>query len=260
MGHSLRRAGWFPASGAAKYSHLISDSQFCYLECPFFRDNFPAGKWVGGRRPIRRKPELCPKNGICHMNRSTLNAMPMRTGVLINLTAVTVTTASILATGCSGTGSPSTAVQPEATVTAGLPHGTSAAAAPVPARLTMAQARAEYSEISAPFNAAVTVVNHDARAGVTWSKFKADVLAVVAANKTWERKIRAVRWPLRVQPYVDAMLKTEVPAEIQCDQAMAATGSLQGAANVFSDDHSCKDSTANADKIREILNLPPTIS
>jgi hypothetical protein len=184
----------------------------------------------------------------------------MRTGVLTNLTAITVTAASILATGCSGTGSSSTAAQPEATVTAATLHNTWAAAVPVPARLTMAQARTEYDKISAPFNAAVTVFNNDAHAGVTWSRFEADVLAVVAANRTWERKIRAMRWPLLVQPYVNAMLRTEVPAEIRCDQAMAAAGSLQGAANVFSDDHSCRDSTVNADKIRKILNLPPTIS
>jgi hypothetical protein len=198
------------------------------------------------------------------MDRSTLNAMPMRTGVLISLTTITVTTASILATGCSGTGSQSTAAQPEATVTAGTvtagtTRSTPATAAPVPARLTMAQARTEYSKVSAPFNAAVMAVNNDAHAGAAWSTFKADVLTVVAANRTWERKIRAIRWPLRVQPYVDAMLKTEVPAEIRCDQAMAAAGGLQGAADVFSDDRACKDSTVNADKIRKMLNLPPTI-
>lgn len=199
------------------------------------------------------------KNDISNMSRSTLNAMPMRTGVLINLTAVIVTASSILATGCSSTGSPSTAAQPEATVTAGSSHSTSATAVPVPARLTMAQARAEYSKISVPFNLAVAAFNHDTHTGVTWSKFKAAALAVVAANKTWEQKIRALRWPLQVQPYVDTMLKTEVPAEIQCDQAMADARSLQGAASVFNDEHFCKDSPAIADKIRTILNLPPTI-
>jgi hypothetical protein len=147
------------------------------------------------------------------------------------------------------------AVPTQATLAAGTGHSTPA----TPARLTMAQARTEYSKISAPFNAAVAEVNKDARNGTTWTKFRADVLAVVATNKTWEQKIRAVHWPLRIQPYVDAMLKTEVPAEIQCDQAMAASGSLQGAADVFSKDHACKDSTVNADTIRKILNLPPTI-
>jgi hypothetical protein len=61
------------------------------------------------------------------------------------------------------------------------------------------------------------------------------------------------------QPYIDAMLKTEVPAEIGCDQAMAAAGSLRSAANVFSSDGACRDSTTNADTSRKMLNLPPTI-
>lgn len=189
------------------------------------------------------------------MGSSTLNAMPKRKRALISLAAVTVTAVSLLATGCSASGSLSTAAQPEATVTASAAH-----TAPAPlARLTMTQARTEYSQISAPFNAAVAAVNTDARNGTTWDKFRSDVLAVVATNQTWQRKVRAVRWPLRIQPYVDAMLKTEVPAEIQCDQAMAAAGSLQGAAGVFTNDHACKDSTVNADKIRKILNLPATI-
>lgn len=182
--------------------------------------------------------------------------MPNRTAVRIALAAVAVTAASLLTTGCVTAGSGSSSARQEATVTAGTPHSTPA---PSPARLTMAQARAEYSKLSAPFNAAVTTVNKDAHAGTTWDKFRTDVLAVVAANKTWERKIRAVRWPLQIQPYVDAMLKTEVPGEIQCDQQMADAGSLQGAADVFSNNHACKGSTVNADKIRKLLNLPPAI-
>ena len=187
--------------------------------------------------------------------------MPKPPAVRISLVAVTVTAASLLTTGCVtvGAGSPSAqqSAQQEATVTAGTtPHSTPA---PSPARLTMAQARTEYRNISAPFNAAVTTVNTDAHEGTTWDKFRSDVLAVVAANKTWERKIRAVRWPLQIQPYVDAMLNNEVPGEIQCDQAMADAGSLQGAADVFSNNHACRGSTVNADKIRKLLNLPPTI-
>ena len=185
------------------------------------------------------------------MKRSTLNAMPIRTGVSFALAAA-VTAVSLLAAGCSTGG-----YAPLARVT--ISADIALSAPPSPMRLTMAQARTEYSQISAPFNAAVATVNADARDGTTWNKFRADVLTVVAANETWDEKIRAVRWPLQIQPYVDAMLKTEVPSEIQCDQAMAAAGSLQGASGVFSSDHACRDSTVNADKIRKLLNLPPTI-
>jgi hypothetical protein len=161
----------------------------------------------------------------------------------------------LLATACSGPGAP-TAVPLQVVTPATSAARSAPAATP---RLTLAQARAEYSTISAPFNAAVVTVNQDARNGTTWGKFKADVLAAAAANQTWARKVRAVRWPLRLQPYVDAMLKTEVPAEIQCYNAMAGAGSLQGAAAAFSGDRTCRDSTATADKIRSILHLPPTI-
>jgi len=128
-----------------------------------------------------------------------------------------------------------------------------------PARLTIAQARIKYRDISAPYNAAVTAINTDAHEGTTWSTFKADLQTAVAANEAWERQIRATRWPLVIQPLIDTMLKTEIPAEISCDQAMISAGSLEGAGTTFSDDPSCKDSPATADKIRQILSLPPTV-
>ena len=161
----------------------------------------------------------------------------------------------LLATACSGAGSP-TAVPLHVVTPATSAARSAPAAAP---RLTLTQARAEYSKISAPFNASVATVNQDARNGATWDKFKADVLAAAAANRTWARKIRAVRWPVQIQHYVDAMLKTEVPAEIRCYSAVAAAGSLQGAAVAFSGDSACRDSPGTADKIRSILHLPPTI-
>lgn len=167
------------------------------------------------------------------------------------LSAVVVAVTGVLAAGCAGGGSFSSAEQLRTPVTVRVPV--------LSARLTMGQARTAYSRISAPFNAAVAVVNADARNGTTWSKFKTDVLAAVTANKTWERRIRTERWPHKIQPYIDAMLKTEVPAEISCDQAMAGAGSLQRAADVFSGDGACRDSTKNADTIRRMLNLPPTI-
>ena len=161
----------------------------------------------------------------------------------------------LVATACSGAGSPAAVPLQVVTPTASAAHSARAAAP----RLTLAQARVEYSRLSVPFNAAVATVNQDARNGTTWTKFKTDVLAAAAANRIWARKVRAVRWPVQVQHYVNTMLKTEVPAEIHCYNAMAAAGSLQGAAAAFSGDSFCRDSTATADKIRSILHLPPTI-
>jgi hypothetical protein len=181
--------------------------------------------------------------------------MPTRDSTATKRAAVMVAGVTCLvATACSG------AVSPTAVPLQVITPATSAArGAAATSRLTLAQARAEYSKISAPFNAAVATVNPDARDGTPWSKYKADVLAAAAANQTWARKVRAVRWPAGVQPYIDAMLKTEVPAEIQCYSAMAAAGSLQRAAAAFSGDSFCRDSTATADKVRSILHLPPTI-
>lgn len=163
------------------------------------------------------------------------------------------------AAGCSSTSSLSAAhlsvVSPSAHQSVTVPSAPSVAP-----RLTLAQARTEYEKVSAPFNAAVATVNADAKKGVTWSTFHADLLNAVATNKTWAQRVKAQRWPASVQPLVDTMLKSEVPAEIGCDQKMADSGSLQGAANVFNGDADCKDSPAIADKIRKILGLPATIS
>lgn len=120
----------------------------------------------------------------------------------------------------------------------------------------MVQARAAYTRIALPFNAAVAAVNRDVADGAPWSRFRSDTLAVVRADRAWARHMRAERWPPRVQRYVTAMLRTDIPAEIRCDQAMAAAGSLQAATTVFNTSPDCKDHTANEDKIRRMLHLP----
>jgi hypothetical protein len=130
----------------------------------------------------------------------------------------------------------------------------------VPARLTMAEAKVRYDKISAPFNAAVATLNKDAKAGPTWSQFHTDLLNAVSANETWVGEIKGVRWPLKMQPLIDSMLKTEIPDEISCDQKMASAGGLEAAASVFNGDAICRDNPATADKIRTMLGLPPTIS
>jgi hypothetical protein len=162
------------------------------------------------------------------------------------------------AAGCSSTSSLSAAHLSDVTPSAQAATASSSAPATAP-RLTLAQAKTEYEKISAPYNAAVTTVNADAKKGVTWPAFHADLLNAVATNKTWVQQIKAQRWPTSVQSLIDSMLKTEVPAEINCDQSMADSGSLQGAANVFSDNSACKDSPATADEVRKILGLPATI-
>lgn len=189
--------------------------------------------------------------------------MPIRDPNVIKRAAVATTAAvSVLAgaTACASSGSPTAAMASAVSPAVVIPTAAATRSAPAtPPRLALAQARTTYSTLSGPFNAAVATLNQDAKSGTTWSKFKADLLAAVATNQTWARQVRAVRWPLQVQSLIDSMLKSEIPAEITCDQTMAAAGSLQGAANVFNDDATCKDSPATADKVRQILNLSPTI-
>lgn len=68
--------------------------------------------------------------------------------------------------------------------------------------------------------------------------------------------MRAERWPPRVQRYVTAVVRTDIPAEIRCDRAMAAAGSLHAATTVFNSRPDCKDHTTDEDKIRKMLQLP----
>jgi hypothetical protein len=166
---------------------------------------------------------------------------------LAALAAVTIA----LAAGCSATGQ-TPGKQSSTTLPATPGHTANALAR----RLTMAQARAAYNRIARPFNAAVAVVNRDVASGAPWSRFRADTLAVVRADRAWARRMRAELWPPRVQRYVTAMLRTDIPAEIRCDRAMAAAGSLQAATTVFNSRPDCKDHTTNEDSIRKMLHLP----
>jgi hypothetical protein len=175
-----------------------------------------------------------------------------------NIAVAAAGSAGILmaANGCASSGSSPRA----ATVLTPIAVPSTAAAKPTPpARLTIAQARIKYRDISAPYNAAVTTLNTDAHEGTTWPTFKADLQTAVAANEAWKRQIRTIRWPLVIQPLIDTMLKTEIPAEIGCDRAMISAGGLEGAGTTFNDDRSCQDSPATADKIRQILGLPATV-
>jgi hypothetical protein len=173
---------------------------------------------------------------------------------LIRLTAAALAAVTIaLAAGCSITGQTPATSGGQRSAT---PPATAHRAPALARRLTMAQARAAYTMIARPFNAAIAAVNRDVADGAPWSRFRADTLAVVRADRAWARHMRAERWPLRLQRYVTAMLRSDIPAETRCDQAMAAAGGLQAATTVFNTRPDCKDHTANEDKLRKMLHLP----
>ena len=163
--------------------------------------------------------------------------------LLIRLTAATLGAGAIaLAGGCSAAGQTPTPAAAHAATASATP--VQATPAPVLARrLTMAQARAAYVRLTSRLNAAVAAVNRDVADAAPWSRFRADTLAVIRADRAWARHVRAVRWPARLQRYITAMLRTNVPSEIRCDQAMAAAGDMQAATNVFNTRADCKDNT-----------------
>ncbi|MDR0346304.1 MAG: hypothetical protein LBI49_24920 [Nocardiopsaceae bacterium] len=166
-----------------------------------------------------------------------------------------IAAAVLIAALLHGTGHPAPIADRATTATHSPGTGT-ASPAPVP-RLTLAQARTAYIKITRPFNTAVAAVNRDVHDASPWSRFRADTLAVARADRTWARRVGALRWPARIQRYVTAMRRTDVPAEIRCDQAMAAAGNIQTATTAFNTNPDCKDRTANENHIRSILGLHP---
>lgn len=176
---------------------------------------------------------------------------------MIRLTAATLAAGTIaLCAGCSAAGQATTPAAADRAATAPSAPARATPTPPPARRLTRAQARAAYVKISRPFNAAVATVNRDVGDSAPWDQFRSDTLAVVRADRAWASQVSAILWPARVQRYVNAAVRTDVPAEIRCDRAMAAAGSWPTATSVFNTRPDCKDNTADEEKIREILNLP----
>ena len=206
----------------------------------------PAGSRAGHRQPGGRHGSPVPAGGGMSGRRKALFA-----GAGGALIAAVVLVAALL----HGTGH-TTPMAGRATAATHGPGTGTTAPAPVP-RLTLAQARTAYVRITRPFNTAVAAVNRDVHNAAPWSQFRADTLAVARADRTWARRVGALRWPARIQRYMTAMRRTDVPSEIRCDQAMAAAGNMQAATTAFSTNPDCKDRTANENHIRSILGLHP---
>jgi hypothetical protein len=72
-----------------------------------------------------------------------------------------------------------------------------------------------------------------------FSQFRTDALTYATELRTEIGKFRAVRWPTRAQSRINAMVKTEFPADIGCLQAMAAAGSTAASQAVGDSNHDC---------------------
>jgi hypothetical protein len=173
------------------------------------------------------------------------------------LIAVAVLAAQALAGCSSGSAShPATHAAPSSPAAA----PSSAAPSPSPASaavLTRHQAARAYTEIVDPSNRAGDTVNQDQTDRVPMAQFHADARAYLAALKVTAARLAAVRWPARVEPYIHAMLTTDVQADFRCYRELrAATSYSQVNSLSFNQDCTAVENTSNADTIRSLLGLP----
>ena len=112
-----------------------------------------------------------------------------------------------------------------------------------------------------PVNRAGATLKTDDTDQVPWSRYRADALALIliAATRNADRQFGAACWPASVQSWVTAMMLTYDPAGIGCLQAESKAGSYAAAqaAATASQDCMAMANTADPDKIRSLLGLPP---
>jgi len=163
--------------------------------------------------------------------------------------------------GSSGAAHTTTAAPATPAATASQPTTPSPSPSPAgpPKRLTKKQAAAAYVRIVDPWNKITDAINRDYTDAAPFSQYRADARALVRALRGVSREFHALRWPRRVQPYITAMLLTDIPASIRCTRAGARAGGRAAAVNVndFNQDCQAASAATNADTIRSMLGLPP---
>jgi hypothetical protein len=132
--------------------------------------------------------------------------------------------------GHPGTNSPAATSSP-----AGNTPGSAASAG----RLTMRQAAAAYVRIVQPGSTMADKLAVAASGTAPFSQFRTDALAYAKELRTEIGKFRAVRWPTTAQARINAMVKTDFPADIACLQAMSAAGGTAASQAVAGSDHNC---------------------
>jgi len=177
---------------------------------------------------------------------------------------ILIAAAAVLAlAGCS---SAATTASTTASRPAAAPPSSAAPspAAPSPspastARLTRSQARHAYAGIVDPSNQLESEVSQDDTDQVPLAKFHADLRAYLASVRAAGRQLAATRWPARVQPYVTAMVATDLQADIRCAQQLLKVHSYAQADSLSytSQDCTATQNESNASTIRSLLGLPP---
>lgn len=175
----------------------------------------------------------------------------------ITRTAAAVAVAVLLAACSSGAhGSATAASGPsgasgptKGSASAGHPGTNSPAATSSPAgntpgsaasgRLTMRQADAAYVRIVQPGSTMANKLAVASSGTAPFSKFRGDALAYVKELRAEIGKFRSVRWPTTVEARINAMIRTDFPADINCLQAMSAAGSTAASQSVANSNHDC---------------------
>jgi hypothetical protein len=158
-------------------------------------------------------------------------------------------------------GSPSSTAGSSAAASSAPGSATPAPSPTATGPLTIKQAKRAYAEIVDPYNELVDKANRDAQDGAPFAQYQADLRALIAGEQEFSRKLAQVRWPARVQGYIDAMRATDIPADIHCDRAEIKAGSYGELDTVDASNSWCQQvatsSATNADQVRQLLHLPP---
>jgi hypothetical protein len=177
---------------------------------------------------------------------------------------IAVALAALAVAGCSSSTSHPAAGHTSA-VSAPNPTIAPSSVAPSPspsptstARLTKRQARRAYTEIADPSNRLLNAAGQDYTDRVPFVQYRRDERAYIASLLEAAAKLAAVRWPARVEPYIRAMISTDVQADIRCtqDQLRAHSYAQADSINLSSQDCTAAQNTSNADTIWSMLGLP----
>ena len=178
----------------------------------------------------------------------------------IRSTAIAASVLAVLMLAACSSARPQTAA---ATAAANTPATSSAphSVAPTPSPtgpLTVSQARHVYVSLVDPSNRTDAQVGNDVQDAAPIGQYRHDVRSLIASLELLNRKLAAVRWPVRVQPYIDAMRSTDVAAQIKCFQRLQGASTYSQANTIFATNSWCLASQqgANASEIRTLLHLP----
>jgi hypothetical protein len=175
-------------------------------------------------------------------------------------TAACACAAAILSlAACGSSGHPTATVTRTVTAAPSSPSPVAASSSPSPAaRLTRHQAAQAYAAIVHPANRADDAAGQDATDKAPFSQFLRDNGQSITLTRRAARQLAAVRWPRSVQPYITAILNTDVPAQIRCAEALQASRNYAQVQTVADPNQACAaaQNTDNADQIRTLLGLP----